>query len=175
MRKYGDGGSIEDIVTEFLEVNKLTADQIVPGSETAEKASDFVLKAIGAGSDTELRAYEVNYINSRERRRAKELSLEDMYVLCNPRLKSLSHLCRREINRLINYTHLTGRQAQCLRAKLAGESYKRISKEFHLDESTVRRHVSTAVKKLCDCDDIGVLTVILETFGYEGVQIILFD
>lgn len=85
-------------------------------------------------------------------------------------------LLRAELRQIERKARLTARQAQVFDWRLVhGLSYREIGRMIGISESMVRKHLVVAFAKAGHCRHVGVLTVLVETFGWEAVRAALSE
>lgn len=80
-------------------------------------------------------------------------------------------LIKAEIRQIAVRARMTARQAQVFEMAMNwGLDNYAIGDILNLDESTVRYHLEAAIKKAKKLKHVGVMTVIVETFGWAGLR-----
>mgnify|MGYP001164246009 CR=1 FL=1 len=81
------------------------------------------------------------------------------------------YLIKAEILNITIRARMTARQAQVFEMAMNwGLDNVAIGDILNLDESTVRYHLEAAIKKAKKLKHVGVMTVIVETFGWAGLR-----
>ncbi len=82
-----------------------------------------------------------------------------------------AYLIKAEILNITIRARMTARQAQVFEMAMNwGLDNVAIGDILNLDESTVRYHLEAAIKKAKKLKHVGVMTVIVETFGWAGLR-----
>jgi len=82
-----------------------------------------------------------------------------------------AYLIKAEILNITIRARMTARQAEVFEMAMNwGLDNYAIGDILHLDESTVRMHLSAAIAKAQRLEHVGVMTVIVETFGWAGLR-----
>lgn len=82
-----------------------------------------------------------------------------------------AYLIKAEILNITIRARMTARQAQVFEMAMNwGLDNVAIGDILNLDESTVRYHLEAAIKKAKKLEHVGVMTVIVETFGWAGLR-----
>jgi hypothetical protein len=160
IRKIGsDGPSIEEIA------------RMRPGSLEAEEVANRLLAGIRADRDREYPASSEDELARRDRRRARETSIEEVYekTTLGVQVVSIFDVMWGEIISGAHYVKLSRLQIQCLDLRKHGKTYRRIADELQ-DEypdiypMEVWRAVKSGAMRIQRIPAFGVWTTIAEIF-----------
>lgn len=139
-----------------------------------ERMADMLLRQANAARDPDYPAYPDHYLAARDRRRAGELSLEEMFQLTTRELRGIDELfdvAWTEIRSGAAKAGCSSLQIQCLELRRFGISYGDISRLLGVPPVTVYRELQTAKKQLENIDAFGLWTVLAEVFKVDVEKI----